>query len=475
MKSHLRFTIPGLMIGILLLAGCNFNLMPPNIPRTGDTPTAAAGTGTLTPAGSGLFPLETDTPAGTAGQAAANTAVPANTSTLAGVDIPVVTATPIPQTTNTPAGFDIPVITATANSTSAGANASNESNGSNGSNAVGSSGVITLPPQRAPIQFPANATSYVVTVNLQNGAVTAFQLGALNGQRLFISIDGNASMQLYDPNLHPLSGILSAINPVQISLSQNGTYYIALQGSGPVVMSVYIPPVGGNQNVAAPIPAQLNPIQFQTGASSASFSVNASPSVPIGYTLNVQAGQTMTVVTTGNATFTLLGPDRATMIPSGNAPTHQWVYPLTQAGQYTLVMFGTGPVTVTVTIPPVGSPQPTVQPTVQPTSQPTSNPGTGNATRINIPAGNASVTLNASLTAGTPKAYVLRILAGQTLYVSTTGVVDVTIYSPSNTVLTSGHARFPTRWAAPAVETGDYTFVVSGSGTSTLVFYIPPL
>ena len=38
MKIHLRFAIPALMIGILVLAGCSFSLTPPNIPRTGGTP-----------------------------------------------------------------------------------------------------------------------------------------------------------------------------------------------------------------------------------------------------------------------------------------------------------------------------------------------------------------------------------------------------------------------------------------------------
>ena len=280
---------------------------------------------------------------------------------------------------------------------------------------------------------------------------------------MYITIDGNALMQLYDPNQSPLSGVLPAINPVQISLSQTGTYYIALQGDGPVTMSVYIPAAGGSQTVPAPLPAQRPAIRFPAGATSASFSVNMNAAVPLAYTLNVRAGQQMTVTTNGSATVTLLAPDRATMVPSAAMPTHQWRYPLSQSGDYTLILLGSGPVNVTVSIPALsGGPTATAQPTP------------ASSTRIIFAPGTASTKRTVNLTPGQPQAFVLGLQQGQTLYVSTTGSVSVNIYGPSNTVLTTGQAGFPKRWSAPANQTGDYTFVITGSGSSALEFYVPP-
>jgi hypothetical protein len=304
----------------------------------------------------------------------------------------------------------------------------------------------------------------VVTADLQQGGTKAYQLQASAGQRMYITIDGNAAMQVYDPNQKAISGVLTAINPVQIPLSQTGTYSIALQGNGPVAMSVYIPASNTNQNVAAPVPAQLKPIQFQSGATSTNFSVNTTAGTPLGYTLNVKAGQQMTVTTSGNATVTLLAPDQVTMVPSAQMPTHQWQFMLNQSGNYVLILLGSGPVTMTISIPALSGSSGSATPI----------PVTGSATRVEFGAGNASKKIDTTLVSGTPQAYVLRVSQGQTLYISTTGSVDVTIYGPGNTVLVNGHSSFPNRWSVPATQTGDYTFVVSGNGPCQLEFYVPP-
>lgn len=430
MKSRFIYSIarPALVAvyagGILLLAGCS-TLFPKNIPISTLTPTALT------------------QPAGTTYPAAP-------TPTVA-----IITATPAPATAQATA----PLPTATAAATAA--TGGNTTGGANGT--VNTMPTTIAPPaQPATIQFAANTTTAVVTATLQDGATTAYQISVTGGQHLYITIDGNAVMQVYGPGQSAVTGVISALNPVAVPASQTGLYTIALQGAGPVVMSVYIPPVGGNQAVPAPVPAQLTPIQFQAGATGASFDVTAVSGTPLGYTITAQPGQQMTVTTNGNATITLLGPDKATLIPSGNAPTHQWVFPLNQGGTYTMIVLGSGPVRVSVNIPSM-------------TSGAAPTPVTSNATRVTIASGNASTTLNVTLTSGVPQAYVLAIQAGQTLYVSTTGAVDVTIYGPNQAVITSGHASFPNRWSAAAAATGDYTFVISGNGPSTLTFYIPPM
>ncbi|RPJ51248.1 MAG: hypothetical protein EHM21_03160 [Chloroflexi bacterium] len=461
MKTQKRLFMPA-MLGLILLAGCTLSAAPPNIPRTGSTTTPGVNatpalpgnvTGTVPDGGSG-YPVVTATTGG-----GAATAYPVAT------DTPGTAATQPGNPTVDPIGSEEPYDTPVA--TQVGTTSPGPLSTATTAPAVSS---IPLPAQRETIQFPANATSFVVTRDLAQGGTHAYQLQASAGQRMYITTDGNAVLQVYGPNQNALTNVVAAINPVQVPLSQAGTYFIALQGSGPVVMSVYIPAANANQNVAAPVPAQLQPVQFQPGATSTSFSVNTTAGTPLGYTLNVQAGQRMTVTTSGNATITLLAPDKVTLVPSAPMPTHQWQFNLTQSGNYVLIILGNGPVTVNISIPPlsgnngnnggVGSATPIPVP--------------GNATRVNFGAGNASAKVNANLVSGTPQAYVLGVNAGQTLYVSTTGSVDVTIYGPGNNVLVNGHASYPNRWSVQANQTGDYTFVISGNGPSQLEFYVPP-
>ena len=448
---------------VLMLAGCSFSL-PPNLPTTGGTPTPVnagtqASTGlpvvtTETPSDIGGVPIE-PTPTATLPPVATQTV-----ETVAGLPTAGPTITEQPTATQPAPALDSGAATSTPTATPAPTTAAGQ-------------GGIPLPAQRTAIQFPANTSSSVVTATLQTNTPRGYQIRVASGQRMFITIDGDASMQLYDPNLKPLSAVLTALNPVQISISQNGSHYIALRGQGSVTMSVYIPPSGANQNVAAPVPANLNPVQFSSGATSARISTTLEQGKPAGYRINARAGQQMTVTTTGATTLTLLAPDGVTMVPSANVPTHQWKYSLSEAGNYTLVMLGTGPVTAAVSIPAGGSTSPTATATPSASTTPVALPATSQ--RVTIAPGNTSTTLKVTLASGTPKAYVLRIQAGQTLYVSTTGQADVAIYGPSKTVLTSGHANSPNRWSAKASQTGDYTFVIAGSGERTLTFYIPPL
>ncbi|NLG97248.1 MAG: hypothetical protein GX491_07805 [Chloroflexi bacterium] len=443
MEAKLRLAISVIVMIALLAAGCSFSL-PPNLPRVENTPTGT-GDSIQEQISLPLVQQATNTPAVVTPTAAAQQATPTATPT-AGV---------------TPTG------TATTGQTAAAPSSAQEN--------------IPLPPQSQTIRFQTGGTSYAVSANLQTGVVQSYQLSARNGQRMYITTDGDVELQVYDPNRQPISQVLTPVNPAQIILNQTGTYYIALQGQGAVTMSVYIPAPGANQNIPAPVPARLNAIRFQRGATSTSFTVNASPGTPIGYTLNVRAGQQMTVTTNRNATFTLLAPDGVTMVPSETLPERQWRFPLSQNGSYRLILLGSGSVNVNISIPALSGTQPAATPTstpaasTTPTATATVLPLPSASTRVTFAPGNASKVLTATLTSGVPQAYVLSLQAGQTLYVETTGSVDVAIYGPGNTVLASGHAQFPRRWSAAAAQSGDYTFVISGSGTSRLTFYVPPL
>ncbi len=88
--------------------------------------------------------------------------------------------------------------------------------------------------------------------------------------------------------------------------------------------------------------------------------------------------------------------------------------------------------------------------------------------------GCTSQDLTIDLTQGVSKGYVLRIMAGQTLYVFSDQSAVVKILDSRGVPLTPDLGN-STRWEAFIPQTGDYKIIVSGSGRYTLTFYIPPI
>lgn len=422
-----------LIIASLLLAACSIPL-PPGIPSTGgatftpiviNTSTASPATATNAPA------LVTSTPV-------------VITSTPA---VAAATNTPVPPT-NTP----LPAATATVNTAPTATLPAR----------------IPLPTQLQTIQFAQNTSEYVVTTTLQQGVAQGYQLALGADQHMYLTIDGNASITLYDPNKAPFTSTIQVMNPTRFNLTQAGNYAIAMMGSGPAAMSIYVPPAGANWTFFVPVPPDVTPIQFAAGATSASLTANTTQGTPVGYSIAAQAGQRITVTTNGNALAFLTDASKVA-INSLNAPVHQFIFPVSKTGTYFLVILANGPAPFTVSIPAASVPA-----TGGTGSSGNPIPMPGTSSRVTFGSGNASATINTTLAAGQPKAYLIAVQAGQTLYVSTTGKVDVTAYGPGSAALVNGHADFPTRWTIPANTTGDYTFVVSGSGAETLTFYAPP-
>jgi hypothetical protein len=431
------------LISILLIAGCS-TVRPPNIPVSGGGSTLAA---------SETAAAQTST--AQSGQTSTAVAATAGAGSVLLTPQPIATITPGVVATDTPAATNTsaPVVVGTAVPSATAAVAT-----------PAQTSAVPMPDQSTPIQFAQNATTAVVNTTLDKSMATAYQVTAQAGQQMFITIDGNASFTLYDPNRAAMNGLQQALNPVKFDLPINGPYTIALFGTGPVTMSLFIPPAGTTSDTAAPIPTTFAPIQFAPGATSDTFTPNLPYGAPFAYSIQAQAGQQITVTTSGGVIPFLFDPNRKEVY-SAQAPIHQWIFaPLTLTNTYIMVLEGSGSSTVTVSIPPLNVPSTGGTPIPLP----------GAPTRVTFAPGNASYSLSVPLTAGQPRSYIINVQAGQTLYVSTTGSVDVTIYGPGNNVLASGHSNFPDRWSVNAATTGDYTFVIAGSGTSNLTFYVPP-
>jgi len=119
-------------------------------------------------------------------------------------------------------------------------------------------------------------------------------------------------------------------------------------GGGPVSLTVSIPPQAA---ATAPAPQRIN---FAPGATSATVKTDLSQGVWQSYVFYVAVGQSMFVAVEGSASLTALDPAGSSMSPLSFTPG-QWQFALPEVGDYTISLLGQGPVTLTVTIPPLST------------------------------------------------------------------------------------------------------------------------
>jgi len=87
---------------------------------------------------------------------------------------------------------------------------------------------------------------------------------------------------------------------------------------------------------------------------------------------------------------------------------------------------------------------------------------------------NQPVALRTYFSPNKPQTYVLRLPAGQVLYVDATGNAQVTqITGPDQKPLTLNNAPMTQRWSANISAAGEYTLTLSGAGPSILTFSVP--
>ena len=102
---------------------------------------------------------------------------------------------------------------------------------------------------------------------------------------------------------------------------------------------------------APPAPERID---FAPGATSATVTADLVQGVSLAYVLHVAVGQRMFVAVEGDATPTLLGPQGSALPPLSSTPG-LWQFGLPEVGDYTILLLGQGPATLTVTVPPLST------------------------------------------------------------------------------------------------------------------------
>ena len=321
------------------------------------------------------------------------------------------------------------------------------------------------------ITFQAGATSATVQDDVPVGAMDRYVLQAQAGQTLSLNFTAQADaldVRVYGADGKGLLNHRVGTTVLNTRLSVTQDYFIDLQSvvTTPVgyVLEVNVPP--------APVitPAKPQPIQFATGAASATVHGKTATAATAEYYLTAYAKQTLSVKLTAAAApanLVIWGADGTVLISdhagasswSGALPKTQQYHIAVQTGSQTPISF-----TLQVTIPPLATPVP------KPVAK-----------RITFPAGGTSATLRGNLAARGMDQYVLGVNAGQIMTVNLSapgnGAVLV-IYGKNGTVLISDHAG-ATSFEGRIPATQDYFIDVKARGGAavayTLQVSIPPL
>ncbi len=141
----------------------------------------------------------------------------------------------------------------------------------------------------------------------------------------------------------------------------------------------------------------------------------------------------------------------------------EWDFNLPETGDYTLVLLGRGERTITIIIPPL---------------EPISAPAPATCTRIRFAPGATAFDFTVDLARYKPRCYVVRALEGQQMIITAVGEFSrpfVAVFGPSGRFMVLSRPEgMVDHWMVDLPQTGDYTVVLTGEGTTWVTIEIPP-
>jgi hypothetical protein len=208
-------------------------------------------------------------------------------------------------------------------------------------------------------------------------------------------------------------------------------------------------------------PTSITPIYFPPGTSSYTFTTNLAPGVSQGYVFWVAAQQALFITKGGDASVEVLDP-LGNVLATPTSQPGPWRAVATRNGNYTVVLYGQGPVTVSIYIPSTFFPQ-DYSMIVPYTKQ-----------WISFTPGASSYSFNRFFQQDQPLAFVLAISTGQQLTVSTQGSVTAAVLGWDYNLLQAASPQYG-EWVYNIPLTGYYTLILSGTSLGWISIAIPPL
>jgi hypothetical protein len=212
--------------------------------------------------------------------------------------------------------------------------------------------IAPVPANVSPVKVPAMPFSVFVQSKLSPGVTAGYSFGGQAGETLFLALQYNVVPVLLAPDGNTLVPDISSFDHTwAFSLPEDGTYSLVLLGTS--YASVQIKVTGlPSAGAAAAAPSGSTRIVIPVGAKSVTFNTYFDPSKPQTYVINTGNGLSMTLSITGSVAISkMTGPGSTTVVPVHSMFASDWSASLAQAGDYTVVLTGSGPSTLTFSIP----------------------------------------------------------------------------------------------------------------------------
>ncbi len=203
-----------------------------------------------------------------------------------------------------------------------------------------------VPGQTTRIRFATGATSATFSTSLQAGTPAGYILGLQAGQRIYVTVYGNASASLLNPYGGAVEETSTGAGQWQFPAKSTGDYELILQGSGAVTVMAYVPPLATHQGATR--------IRFAPGNAGTSFTANLVDGSPARYVLGMLGGQTLYVqVDPEDATVAVTALDGSAVNTIRSGRPGLWIAAGGQTGDYTITIQGQGITGVSIYIPPL--------------------------------------------------------------------------------------------------------------------------
>ncbi len=200
------------------------------------------------------------------------------------------------------------------------------------------------------ITFQPGQTSASRTFQFVPGQPKVYVLRAMAGQEMWIYLARPvSSLTVQAPNGAALAPVYRDVANTRwrFALPATGDYRIVLQGSGSNTITLEIPSVN-------PTPVPPIRITFPSGGTSATVSMTLQPGQARVYVLGASAGQQMFLYLTSPVSRLMVyAPNGGVVYPTSIDVTQaQYTYYLTASGDWRIELWGSGPNSMTVVIPP---------------------------------------------------------------------------------------------------------------------------
>lgn len=221
--------------------------------------------------------------------------------------------------------------------------------GQNWSASTPSVASLPLPTSLERINFPAGILSYTITTNLTQGAPQGYSLSLLNGQKIYVTKNGDGTIGVVDPQKNLLADASSQPGPWSVTAYQAGDYTLVLTGQGLVSVTITLPPISGDQTFPVPKGNALQTIEIPQGVLFYQISASLRQGVPLGYTIYLVSGQKMSLSGSGEMTLAILDPGGLLVMPL-SSQVNRWQITASQSGDYTIILMGRGTSFVTLNL-----------------------------------------------------------------------------------------------------------------------------